>query len=220
MSKSTDAATSITTLTVPRSSPWTLLSWLTPFVATGLVAFLFTSSIGQGQSKAFSRARIKSILNAPNGMTATPQIERQLMVCTISSFFSIDANEQVADTIHIEGRGLASCKSEQSETSEIPVFAVIDAKAVGRWANAGEISFSANSATFVIPRELAQIQDKYLVRALGSEVSDRTAPSLLVEGTQNGIVIEFRLSSSTEALRKLEITAMTLHFDENAPTLD
>ena len=182
------------------SKRWIVLSWISPFLAFGVVAFLFTSSIGQGSPSRSARSASQ-------------------LICTVSSFFSIDANEQAAGTIHVEGRGLASCKNEQGFVTETPVFADLDARVVGNWANAGELSFSANSSSFVIPQEIAQIQDSYTPKTFGQEL-DRPSPTVLFEGAQHNLMIDMKLTTSTDAFQKLEITSLKLRFDENAPTLD
>jgi hypothetical protein len=180
-----------------------VLSWVSPFVALALIAFLFTSSIGRASLRTVTR-----------GVTGQP------LICTVSSFYSIDTNEQTPGSIRIEGRGLATCKNDQGVSNEIPVSSVITARAVGNWANAGELTFSANSASFAIPRDLTQMQDVYEIKRYASDLNDRSAPMALFSGTQQGLVIEMRFTSTTQALSKIELTSMALHFDESAPTLD
>jgi len=188
------------------NSRWNVLSWASPFVAISLMAFLFTSSIGQGQSP--------SMNDSSRAKTSHE------MICTISAFFSIDSNEQIASSIRIEGRGLATCKNDQGFSTDVPVSAVVNAKAMGSWSNAGELSFSGNSASFVIPREIGQLQDTYSIKSFASDLNDKTSPTLLFEGAQHDLMIEMKLSSTTHAFEKIEITGMNLHFDEAAPTLD
>ena len=178
-----------------------VLSWTSPFFAITLIAFLFTSSIGQGQDPAKSKTSHE-------------------LICTISAFFSIDANEQVADAIHIEGRGLASCKNDQGFSTDVPVSAIVNARAMGNWANAGELSFSGNSSSFVIPREIGQLQDTYAIKTFASDLSDKATPTILFGGAQHDLMIEMKFSSATQAFEKIEITSMSLHFDETAPTLE
>ena len=200
---------------------WTILSWLSPVVAIALVGFLLTSSIGQTQTSAqaptFTDNKVKSLMG---GRATANNRSTAQMICTVSSFFSIDSNEQVNGTIHIEGRGLASCKNDQGFTTEVPVFADLEAKAVGNWANAGELSFSANSSSFIIPREIGQIQDRYTVKTFASDLADKTNPTVLFQGAQHDLVIDMKLSSATDAFQKIEMTGLTLRFDENAPTLE
>lgn len=191
-----------------------VLSWLSPFVAIALVAFLFTSSIGQGQAPRFSDTKAKSFVDSAGSKTSHE------LICTISAFFSIDANEQVADTIRIEGRGLASCKNDQGFSTDVPVSAVVNARAMGNWANAGELSFSGNSSSFVIPREIGQLQDTYSIKPFASDLAEKATPTILFGGAQHDLMIEMKFSSTTQAFEKIEITSMSLHFDETAPTLD
>lgn len=173
-----------------------IVGWLSPVVAFALLAFLFTSSIGRTQDQ-------------------TPTL-----ICTISSFYSVDANEQISDTIRIEGRGLAVCRNDQGFSTDIPVSSVITARAVGDWTNAGEISFSGNSSSFVVPRDIGQMQDTYDIKPFASDLADQSAPTILFGGRRHDLMIEMRFSSSTQAFQKIDITSMSLHFDESAPTLD
>jgi hypothetical protein len=173
-------------------------------IALAAAAFLLTASIGQGQSP---RA-------AANGAVS------QQLICTISAFFSVDSDEHLAGPLQIEGRGLASCKNDQGFRTDLPVSLLLQARAVGDWTNAGELSFSANSSSFVIPREIAQLQDSYRVKSFASDFSDPSSPTLLVEGTEHDLIMDVRLSSSTAALQRIEIAGFTLGFDETAPTLE
>ena len=180
-----------------------VLSWASPLVAVALLAFLFTSSIGQTQGRS-SKARA---------------IEQPL-ICNISAFYSIDANAQVSDALQIEGRGLATCKNEQGFSTESPISVVISARALGSLTNAGELSLSGNSSSFVIGRELSQMQDRYELKPFASDFNDKSSPTLLFVGQEHQVIIEMHFTSATQAVRKLEIVSMAIHFDETAPTLD
>lgn len=180
-----------------------------------VIAFILLSTTVFATTPIFNDLRARQLMGSRGSADATDQAESQ-MICTISTFFSIDANEQVSGTMHIDGRGLASCKNAQGFTTEVPVFADLTVRAVGNWANAGELSFSANSSAFVIPREIGQIQDKYVLKPL----SGNNSKTLLFEGSSHDLVIEEKLTTATDALQKIEITGMSLRFDESAPTLD
>lgn len=188
------------------SKSWSVMSWLSPFAALGLMGFLFTSSIGQGQiSSAFHRSRTVNPANLA-------------FKCTLISFFSFDANEEVSDLIHIEGRGLATCRNAQGVSTEIPVDGDLEAIVTAPLANSGDLSFSANSAAFVVPREIGQLQDRFTVKTVVRDLSGQ--PTVLLQGAQQGLVIEMKFVSSTQTFRKIEVRALTLHFDETAPTID
>ncbi len=173
---------------------WSLLSWISPLIALGLVAFLITSSVGHA---------------------ATTQ-----QICTLSSFFSFDSDTQATATIHIEGRGLATCRSDQGVVADIPVFADLEATVIAPLANSGELTFSSNSSAFVVPRELAQLQDRFTVRTYGFQSTHPDSPTMIFHGSQNDLVIQMKLTSSTQAFQKVSVKAITLRFDESAPTLE
>jgi hypothetical protein len=195
---------------------WYVISWASPFVALLLLVLLLTSSIGQTQDQvpALTDARAKSFLGGTRSRAT------QQMICNVSAFYSIDANEQVSDVIRIEGRGLATCKNDQGFATDVPVSTSMTARAVGNWANAGELSFSANSSSFVVPRELAQMQDSYSIKPYASDLNDKFTPTVLFGGEQHGLIIEMKFSSATQAFQRISIQSMTIHFDESAPTLD
>ena len=196
-----------------------IISWASPFVAFALLAFLFTSSIGrtQDQTTNLTDPRAKSFLGSAGSHRAQ---STQQLICTISSFYSIDANEQISDVIRIEGRGLATCKNDQGFSTDVPVSSVITARILGNWSNAGELSFSGNSSSFVIPREIAQMQDTFDIKPFASDLNDKSSPTIFFQGQRHDLMIEMRFSSSTQALQKIEMISMSIHFDETAPTLD
>lgn len=180
---------------------WTVLSWTSPFLALALIVFLFTSSIGQGQAPLRGRAS-------------------QQLICTISSFFSIDAGEQVSGVLEIEGRGLANCKNDQGFSTDVPISATLSARATRDLTNAGELSFSGNSSSFVVNREIGQLQDTFVVKPYVSDVNDKSTPTVVFEGAHHDLIMEMKFSSTTDAFQKIQVTNLALHFDENAPTLE
>lgn len=182
------------------STRWSVLSWLSPLVAVGLLAFLLTASIGHGQP-------------STEGHPAQT-------VCTLSSFFSFDANDQIRDLIRIEGRGLANCRSEAGLKTEIPIHAEMEAIVIAPLANTGELSFSANSSPFVVSRDDGPLQDRFDVRNFGTESTDRLSPTVLMQGAYQNLPLQLKLSSTTGAFRKIEIRFLTLRFDDTAPTIE
>ncbi|RYZ69120.1 MAG: hypothetical protein EOP05_15310 [Proteobacteria bacterium] len=188
---------------------WNLLSWTSPVVALGLFVLLFTASVGQGQSDPQARRILGSGIE--RGSTN--------LICSMSTFFSFDSSDNVGDLIKSEGRGLVNCKNDQGFATEVPVYADLEARVVQTMRNTGELSFSGNSAAFVIPRELGQLQDEYEVRPFSWNDPASQNPNVLFRGLQHDLVIEMKLSSSTQALSRIEVTRITLRFDETAPDL-
>lgn len=141
------------------------------------------------------------------------------LTCQLSAFFSFDGSDNIGDILKTEGRGLLNCKNDQGFSTELPVFADLDAKVVATLANSGELSFSANSSAFVIPREVNQLQDHYDVRPFSWNDPASQTPALLFRGDKHDLVIEMKMNSSTQALNRIEITGLTLRFDDSAPTL-
>ena len=181
---------------------WGLVSWATPFIALVLTAILLSSSIGRGQGRDGARS--------PTGQ----------MVCTISSFFSFDANDGLRDILVSEGRGLANCRNDQGFATEFPVSMSFEAAVVGSIANSGELSFSANSAPFTVSREVSQLQDKFEIRTYARASVARSAPALLLRGLAHDLAIQMSLATSTDAFEKIQLRSLTVAFDENAPTLE
>lgn len=163
-------------------------------------------------AQVFSDAKAKQLIGLPVSRASNAQ-----MICSVSSFFSVDSNEQVGDRIKVEGRGLATCKNDQGFTTEVPIKTEIDAKVVGSWANAGELSFSANSSSFILSREIGQLQDVYRVKLFASEIEKSR---YFFEGTDHDVMMDVKLSSSTDALQKVQVQEMNIRIDENAPDLD
>lgn len=183
-----------------------LQQFSTSVFALGLA---FSGSIALAQSDFAARRALGS------------QIERASsnLTCQMSAFFSFDDSDNVGSILKTEGRGLLSCKNDQGFLTEMPVYADLDARVVQSLANSGELSFSANSSAFVIPREVSQLQDEYAVRPFSWNDPTASTPSLLFRGDKHDLVIEMKLNSSTQALSRIEITKMNLRFDDSAPTL-
>ncbi len=180
-----------------------------PFAALSLLALVFTASVGRGQSDPAARRALGS--RVERGSTD--------LTCQLSSFFSFDGSDNVGATLRTEGRGLLTCKNDQGFTTELPVFADLEARVTQNIANSGELSFSANSSAFIIPREVSQLQDRYDVRPFSWNDPASSNPALLFRGDKHDLVIEMKLTSSTQALNRIEITRLNLRFDDSAPTL-
>lgn len=154
------------------------------------------------------------------------------MVCTLSAFFSIDPEDKFQHQATLDGRGLVSCQSSQGFTTELPILADLDVELPrGIPTGSGEITVSANSSAFVVPREMVQLQDRYRVqedsrarkrghaqapspRAWGNETS---RPTLLLRGKAHDLMIGLELNSPNPLMAELKIREMRLRSDEAAP---
>jgi hypothetical protein len=141
------------------------------------------------------------------------------LVCSLSLFLSFDSNDVIGNVAHIEGRGLTTCRNAQGFTTDAPVFADIDATVKGV-VPSGESSFSINASTFVIPREIGQINDVFDTRDFSWTDRTKADPTLVFRGRRNDLVLETKLTSATTQLSQIEIQSMRLRFDESAPDFD
>lgn len=190
-------------LTAPdMNRSWFLISWTAPFVALLCLVFLVFSSVSHGRELKSSRST------------------RGQMICTVSSFFSFDANDRVKDTVLVEGRGLANCRNDQGYTLEFPVATTFEAVVTGSMVNAGELSFSANTAPFVVSRELSQLQDRFEIRSYSQTASTAGATVILLRGTHHDLAMQMKLTTTTGAFENIQLRSLSVRFDENAPTLD
>ena len=143
------------------------------------------------------------------------------LVCSLSAFFSTDPADRFATHVRLDGRGLVSCRNDQGFSSEFPVVVDVEADVPeGLLKKPGEVSFSGNTAPFVVPREAGQLQDEYEIRPYGwNQKMDPTSPEVLFRGRRHDLVIQMKLTSQTSALAGLNVTKLRLHFDETAPDL-
>ncbi len=143
------------------------------------------------------------------------------LICTMSSFFSIDPDEIVDSKATFDGRGLLSCRNDQGFTTELPVLVDVSAEFVGSQRAQGEIAVSGNSSPFVIPRDVNQLQDAYVIRSPAvttvAATNEANDASLLLRGLRNDLVMELKLNSQASDLKALKITSLRLRFDETAP---
>ncbi|MES2855483.1 MAG: hypothetical protein V4692_06460 [Bdellovibrionota bacterium] len=137
------------------------------------------------------------------------------LVCSLSMFFSFDADDVVGNVVHIEGRGLTTCKNDQGFSTEAPVFADLDAKIDGQLIP-GETAFSANASTFVIPREIGQIADVYETRSF-SWNENKAEPVAVLRGRKHDLVLELKLNSVTSTIELLNVEGVRIRFDDTAP---
>lgn len=162
------------------------------------------------------------------------------LVCTMSLFFSMDredrfdarlVSKQNPHVAELDGRGLLSCKNDQGFTTETPVLADLEADlppltrtpASESFAATapGEISFSANTDPFVVPREVNQIYDVYNVREFSwQKPAASSGVSLTFRGGRNDLVIGMKMNSRTSNLTGLKIKSLRLSFDDDAPDLN
>jgi hypothetical protein len=155
------------------------------------------------------------------------------LVCSMSLFFSVDPDDsllQNGGATKLDGRGLMSCKNDQGFTSELPILADVEADlpktlrkvttASGDNSVPSEVSFSANSSSFVIPREVNQIYDVYNVRTFSWDKSPGPGEvSLTFRGTRNDLVVGMKLNSRSANLSELKVKSLRLSFDDQAPDL-
>ena len=154
-----------------------------------------------------------------NSHSAPPQREPSQLICSMSIFFSFDSDEVISDHAHVEGRGLTSCKSEQGFSIDTPIYADLEIKLSGPVAP-GETTFSANSEKFVIPREIAQIDDRFEARKFSWTDHSKMQPTILFRGLRHDLAVEMKLSSTTTRLEKISFDSMRVRFDESAPDLE
>jgi hypothetical protein len=155
------------------------------------------------------------------------------LVCSMSLFFSVDPDDRLLPSggpTKLDGRGLMSCKNELGFTSELPILAELEAdlpKALrkvttvnGEDSVPSEVSFSANSSSFVIPREVNQIYDIYNVRSFSWDKSPSAGElALTFRGTRNDLVIGMKINSRSSNLSELKVKTIRLSFDDQAPDL-
>jgi hypothetical protein len=177
------------------------ISWMIPAVLAAVLLSVGAARTAEGQARNVDTERKPSQL-----------------VCSLSLFLSFQSADVIGNTVHIEGRGLTSCRNDQGFTTEAPVFADVDAKLIGP-AAAGETAFSMNSSAFVIPRELNQITDIYETRDFSWSSANKETPTILFRGRQHDLVLEAKLASVTTSIRQLQIESMRIRFDESAPDL-
>ena len=162
------------------------------------------------------------------------------LVCTMSLFFSMDrdktvsaqlASQKISTVAELDGRGLLSCKNDQGFTTETPVLADLEADlpVLANLSDAdtvtdvpsNEVSFSANTEPFVVPREVNQIYDVYTVRDFSWEKpASSGAVSLTFRGGRNDLVIGMKVNSRKSNLTGLKVKSLRLSFDDDAPDLD
>lgn len=175
-----------------------------------LAGLFFFVSAGNGQLPSFSMRAMA---------VQSPQTDRvSQLVCSVSAFFTMIPGDQVLPETTLDGRGLLSCSNDQGFSTELPVLIDFVAELPKSLQNGEEISFSGNSSTFVIPRDITQFEDIYEARAY-SWAHQGDEPVLLLRGKNHDLVIELRLTSKTHALRDLKVTGFDLKLDESAPDL-
>lgn len=198
-------------------------------LGVGLPGLFFAASVVQGQAPV-RPARTAASVTLSQASSGQPSVGGQAdrrgdrrssaLVCELSAFFSVEPEDRLGQTASLDGRGLMSCQTQQGFTSETPVMIDLTAEIPRGLPTTGEITFSANSTAFVIPRDVSQAQDTYTLRSLARMPASLEAPStLLFRGDKNDLAIELDLTSTTPGLESLNIKAMRLHFDESAPDL-
>jgi hypothetical protein len=214
-----------------RTKHWTVI-----LLAIGIVSS-FGASIVRGQSARQPEAKllpvsktqatevvgaeVGSVSLSTRGTSSYEDRRVSSLICTMSSFFSIDPDEIVDSKAIFDGRGLLSCRNDQGFTTELPVLVDVSAEFVGSQRAQGEIAVSGNSSPFVIPRDVNQLQDAYVVRtppvATVAATNEASDASLLLRGLRNDLVMELKLNSQASDLKSLKITSLRLRFDETAP---
>jgi hypothetical protein len=146
----------------------------------------------------------------------TVERRTQQMSCTLSIFFSVQPENRMRITSHLDGRGLLTCNSGQGFSTEVPVMADLEATLPSDFKMISEIAVSGNSTVFTIPREISQIQDVYTVRDISNRAD--SAP-VLFRGKRNDIIMELKLSSQNSHAQSIQVKSMVVRFDETAPVL-
>lgn len=191
-------------------------------LSSGLaVAFVLVSSVVNGQAPIRpARTAASVLLPSARGQNANESRRTSELVCDLSAFFSIDAADRMKPTTKLDGRGLMSCQNEQGFTSEVPILADLEVELPKDAAPEGEVSLSGKSSTFVIPRDIAQLQDTYtphqITRGPASVADDS---QVLLRGRHHDLVIEMALTSQAQAAQKIHVKSMHLRFDDAAPDL-
>jgi len=209
------------------------------FFFTAPIAVSIASSItglGTNNPKASPSRTAANVKIPSETRTVAARADRRTeeLVCTLSAFFSIGPENQFQRRATLDGRGLVSCQSSQGFTTELPILADLDVELPrGIPAGSGEITVSANSSAFVVPRETVQLQDRYRVqenprarqgghaRAPSSHVGrDETSrPTLLLRGKTHDLMIELELNSPNPFVAEMRIREMRLRSDDAAPDL-
>jgi len=142
-------------------------------------------------------------------------------MCTLSLFFSMDHNEQVSLNPEMDGRGLVSCRNNEGFQTDYPVLADMkleqtpDLQRTVTKDLTNEFTVSVNSGSFVITREIADLQDQFEPKSISSSSS----PGLLMMGQHNEVAFNINMTSRNRPIRELKIKSMNLHFDNSAPDI-
>ena len=191
--------------------------------ASGLIPLAALVFIGNSQMisaaptpKLVPERAISPLKPAPQ-LTADERRPSQL-TCNISAFISADRDDMYRSRLIFEGRGLLTCQNENGFTSELPLSVELEGDVTQVPTRGTEISLSGNSSTFVIPREINQIQDSYSLREV-SPISKTSEPRVLLRGNRHDLVIEMKLSSRTNTIEHLKVSSLKLRFDDSAPEL-
>jgi hypothetical protein len=190
-------------------------------------AFAMVGALVHGENADARSATSLIIAKSPLGSATTSgSTEKRVseFSCSLSAFISVDSDEVIGNQAHFDGRGLVTCNNEHGFATEVPVLVEFDAEVPKSMLGRGEIAISANSSTFVVQREINQLQDTYNTRPAQSaaavstpEISDQ--PTLLLRGIRHDLVIELKLKSVTSQLSGLKVTQIQLRLDEGAPDL-
>jgi hypothetical protein len=179
-------------------------------------------------ASASSAASTTLLSKTPSGVLTNNNLDAERRVsefsCSLSAFMSVDSDEVVGTHAHFDGRGLVTCNNDHGFATEVPVLAEIDAEVPKSLLGHGELAISANSSTFVVSREINQLQDIYNARLAQSAAAISTAdgadqPTLLLRGQRHDLVIEVKLKSATSQLSGLKVSRVQLRLDEGAPDL-
>lgn len=178
---------------------------------------------GQGEANPPARnaSRIQSLsIDESGARQRSNRLEKRTsqLICTLSAFFSVDADQIVGPTTRLDGRGLANCTNDQGFQTEVPIQAEIELSFPTRGPKVGEIAISANSSPFVVPRELSQLQDTYALHPATAGLGNPEL-SFLVRGEHHDLLIELKLISRTATLKGVRLHNLKLTFDESAPDL-
>ena len=140
------------------------------------------------------------------------------LLCQISAFFSVDEGDATTPHTVLEGKGLMNCHNDQGFTVEMPVTADLSVEFPHGFQQNGEFALSANSAEFVVSRDISQAQDKFAVRKLSRVPAVLTSNHRVVfRGERHDLVIEINLNSPQHSLQGVKVTGLVLHFDDSAP---
>lgn len=141
------------------------------------------------------------------------------LVCSMSAFFSVESGDAVVPVSDLDGRGLISCTTDQGFSTEYPVLFDLKAELPPGVLKNGEITFSGNSSSFVVPRDIGQIEDSYRIRVLDLEQRLNKPMTLVLRGKKHDLVIEMKFTSQIANQAPIKVRTLSLHFDDSAPDL-